>query len=305
MKSLCFFSSYSIQSAVTYYIKFYLEELSKHFTDVVLLTNERDINIADMEYLKARNIQLLLVKNEGYDFGMWYKGFKAFDVYAYDRVGLVNDSAILFKSLDATFEWINKNNLDYCGLVDSNSIKYHIQSYFVIINKNAIKPTADYFEQTGIVNGYNEVIKAYEIGLSNYLLNLGLTMGAVYNKRHTITDRNPSFFIINDLINEGIPMIKKKIIFRSYRLGDYLTWFRTNFNIDPRYYIAAIKEANKNSEIIDFDKVIKDAGYDKSYASIYVYKSILAIYKIASKFTLFRYLFHRLIDIKRFFNIKF
>ena len=305
MKSICFFSSYFNQPTIPYYIKYYLEELTRHFTEVVLLTNEKNIPAADLDYLKNKNILLLTVKNEGYDFGMWHKAFQRFDVSKYDRIGLINDSSILFKSLAPVFEWVNKNNYDYCGLIDSISKGYHIQSYFVIINKNAIHLVAEYFMHTGIVNGYNEVILSYEIGLSQHLLNKGMKLGAMYNKRHKVTDRNPSFFIITDLIKDGIPMIKKKIIFRSYRLGDYLTWFRTNFNIDHRFYIKKIIEANTNISIIDFAKVMKDAGYDKSQIDIYAYNFVLAIYRIASKSNLLKYLFHRLIDVKRFFRIKF
>lgn len=304
MKSICFFSSYYTLPHIPYYIKYYIEELQKHFSEIIFFTNEKAFSNEDEKYLTESSIRYRLYKNEGYDFGMWYKAFKEFDVSKYDRVGLVNDSCILFKTLDDTFDWINTNNLDYCGLVDSDSVSYHIQSYFVIINKNAIDPVVKYFMKTGIVNGYLEVIRAYEIGLSKHLLRSGIAIGALYNKRHNETAINPSFVIISDLINDGIPMIKKKIIFRTYRLSDYLTWLRTNFNIDSGYYIQKIKDANKNVELIDFDKVICDVGFSKSDIDIHLFNTVLRVYRIASKIKPLRYLFHRLIDLKRYLKIE-
>src|ERR1035438_10245432 len=110
MKSICFFSSYFRDEKIPYYIKFYLEELTKHFSEVILLTNEKKILERDIHYLQKTNIKLKFVANEGYDFGMWYKAMKQFDILAYDRVGLINDSCVLFKKLDEPFDWINKSN---------------------------------------------------------------------------------------------------------------------------------------------------------------------------------------------------
>jgi lipopolysaccharide biosynthesis protein len=283
MRSICFFSSYSTQEAITYYIKFYLEELLNHFSEVVFITNERPIDESDINYLQSKKIPLMLVKNEGYDFGMWFKGFMAYPMEAYDRVGLVNDSAILFKPLDATFEWVNKNDLDFCGLIDSLDIQYHLQSYFLIINKKAIIPTFNYFKRTGLVNGYNEVIKAYEIGLSAHLISEGFKIGAMYNRRHSFPSANPSFFMLTELINDGIPLIKKKILFNTYTLRNLLTWYRMDFKVNPNYYIQTIKKANEQSSLIDLHLAIKDAGYKKSKTYIYGLQFFVYMYKIALK----------------------
>ena len=39
-------------------------------------------------------------ENEGFDFGLWYHAFLKYNVDLYDKIALVNDSCILFKSLD-------------------------------------------------------------------------------------------------------------------------------------------------------------------------------------------------------------
>jgi lipopolysaccharide biosynthesis protein len=279
MGSICFFSSYSESPFIAYYIKYYLEELSRHFETVVFITNTRQIIQDDVVYLKNKQIPLMLVENEGYDFGMWYKGLMAYPSENYDRIGLVNDSAILFKPLDTTFEWIDQTNFDFCGLVDSVDIQYHIQSYFLIINKKAITPVLDYFKKTGFVDGYNQVILAYEIGLSTYLSAMGLKIGAMYNRRHATAGANPSFFLLPQLIKDGMPLIKKKIIFNTYTLRDLLKWIRHDFKINPAYYIKLIKSVNKNTPLLNIEYAILEAGFKKSTAYIYTHIAAFLIYK--------------------------
>src|ERR1700746_4079739 len=116
MKSICFFSSFFHQDKIPYYIKYYIEELKKHFTEIVFLTNEKSFEESQINYLKELNINMIMFNNEGYDFGMWYKAMQKYDLSNYERVGLINDSGILFKPLDKVFEWINKNDHDYCGM---------------------------------------------------------------------------------------------------------------------------------------------------------------------------------------------
>src|ERR1017187_406831 len=165
MKSICFFSSYFQQNKIPPYVKIYLEELCRHFSEVVLITNEKKLLDTEIKYLDKKNIKYLQVVNEGFDFGMWYKAMKIYDVLQYDRIGLINDSCILFKKLDETFNWVNSGDWDYCGMVDSIEYSYHIQSYFIVINKNAILPVYNYFMQNGKRKDILDVVKLYEIGL--------------------------------------------------------------------------------------------------------------------------------------------
>lgn len=298
MKSICFFSSYFNQDTVPYYIRYYIEELRNYFSEFVFVTNEKALSDKDLSYLNSHNIDLLLVANEGFDFGMWYKAMKKYDITTYDRVGFVNDSAVLFKPLTETFRWIDASGLDYAGLVSSRRITFHVQSYFIIINKNAIKPVYDYFMANGIIEEYQKVIQIYEVGLSDYLRKLNLKVGAQYYSKRNIEQHNPSFLIIDELIKEGLPVIKKKIIFRSYRRGEYVSLLRMSFNVDQRYYINLIKSVNNREGLIDFDKVLNDFPPQNNF-DIYVYRIVLFFYKIASKSKFLTFLFHQLILLRR------
>ena len=298
MKSICFYSSYFTQDYIPYYVKYYIEELEKHFSKIIFLTNEKQLQESELVYLKNKNITLKFVSNEGFDFGMWYKAFKEYKPLDYDRVGLINDSCVLFKPLTEVFNWINGNPFDYCGLVSSKSVYLHVQSYFIIINKNAIKPVYDYFMQHGLINDYKKVIFTYEIGLSAYLRKQGLKVAAMFTSKKDIAAQNPSFLVIEEFIEGGMPMIKKKIIFRSYRKGEYLSMLRMNFKLDPNVYIKLIKEVNKNQPLIDFDLAIQDFKRGNK-TDIYLYNFVLFFYRLFKKSNLLTSIFHKLILLRR------
>jgi len=298
MRSICFYSSYFTHDYIPYYVKFYVEELEKHFTEIIFLTNEKKLQESELAYLKKKNITLKFVSNEGFDFGMWYKALKEYPSLDYDRVALINDSCVLFKPLTDVFAWVNTNNFDYCGLVSSNSINFHVQSYFIIINKHAIKPVYDYFMQHGLISDYKRVILTYEIGLSAYLKKQNLSVAAMYTSKRDIAAQNPSFLVIEDFIRDGIPMIKKKIIFRSYRKGEYLSMLRMNFKLNQNRYIKLIQEVNKNTPLINFDLAIKDFKRSNNF-DIYIYNIVLFFYRLMKKSKLLTAIFHKLILIRR------
>ncbi len=54
MKSICFYSSYFTLDYIPYYVKFYLEELEKHFSEIVFLTNEKQLKGSRACLFKAK-----------------------------------------------------------------------------------------------------------------------------------------------------------------------------------------------------------------------------------------------------------
>jgi hypothetical protein len=261
MKSICFFSSYFQGNQIPFYVKFYLEELSGHFSETVFITTDKDILPADKSFLEKKNIQFMQVKNEGYDFGMWYKGLQKYNTTDYDYIGLVNDSCILFKKLDTVFNFFNKEQPDYFGLTDTYLVDYHIQSYFLLVGKKAIPFVNDYFSKTGLIKELDNVIKTYEIGLSQYITKQGLTTKAFYSYTSENGKYNPTLINAKSLIEEGYPLIKKRIISREYGAIKWRSMVANGFDPDPLNYINLIKEVNKAPYLDDiFSSVVSHKG---------------------------------------------
>jgi lipopolysaccharide biosynthesis protein len=295
LKSICFFSSYFNHEIVPYYIRYYLLELTKHFTEVVLLTNKK--NLID-SFLQQNNIWVRQYTNEGMDFGMWYRAFNEFDLSTYDRVGLINDSCILFKSLKPVFEKANSSSADTFGFVLSGKFSSHLQSYFILLNKRAILPAKEFFLSKGIIEGYMKIIFQYEIGLSKYLLEKGLRFDAFYNYSHN-TLQNPSYILSKELIEKGSPLIKKKLINRNFTWGDYLSWMRNDIDINHHQYIQCILLNNLKEELIDFNKVADELGTEKRKLDLFLYRTAYFFYKKLKGIGLLRSVFHGLIKTKR------
>jgi hypothetical protein len=234
-----------------------LLEVKRHFNEVVFLTNnDKSLQMEAEEFLKKNGISLMSVENEGYDFGMWYKAFRSFDVGKYDRIGLINDSCILFKKLDEVFQTINNSNWDYCGILDSAQVAYHLQSYFIIINKPAIPYVRQYFGENGTIKEFDNAIFTYEVGMSQYLLKNNLKLGSVFSYKINSTPYNPSFASIKELIKAGFPMIKKKIVFGNFKNLEPGFLRDINYDFKPTY-IKLIKRYNKEP-ILDFKLLRKD-----------------------------------------------
>ena len=65
-------------------------------------------------------------------------------------------------------------------------------------------------------------------------------------------------------------MIKKKVLFSSYRKREQFTLARMNFNINADHYINIIKELTKEL-LIDFDKAKLDQSIGMSTLDKFVY----------------------------------
>jgi lipopolysaccharide biosynthesis protein len=255
MKSLCLFASYLPSNTLPYYVKVYLEELKKHFSEVQLLGHVK-LESKDEEYLKQSGVDYIRELNEGYDFGLWYKALKAIDTATYDRIALVNDSCILFKPLKSFMNALEQSRADVYGMTCSEAISLHVQSYFLILNKKAIAPALAYFDQTGIGHNLQEVIRMYEVGLSRHLIERGLRLEAFVDNKDYKGEFSPYYHLLDHHLKQGIPLIKKKIIFSSYRKDELFTLARMNFKIRPEKYIDSI--LNDRESILKREELMKD-----------------------------------------------
>ena len=220
---LCLFSSYSEASYIAGYVKKYIELLKPHFDLVTFITNERDFVCDSLGFDNDSNIKILKVQNEGHDFGMYLKALKEIDQAGISELCLVNDSCIPLRGFDPVFEWFRSSDLEYAGLTDCYQTSYYIQSYFLMIKGNALKPTFDYFKEHGIQNRFSDVVRVYERGLTSHLQKRGCKTGTYFDSKNY----NGEYIELDnaeELIEDGFPLIKKKLItkklrnFQRYRL---------------------------------------------------------------------------------------
>jgi hypothetical protein len=210
----------------------YLQELYKISDDVKVLSNKPIDGINNNE----------IYDNEGYDFGYWYKALQKTNIHNYDRIIMVNNSNKLIKNgnLNKLVLEFNKNNeYDFWGLTDSYetppkvdpSKSYHIQSHFLVLEKKAIKLILEFFRSINFERFFTiknnlrqEIINNCEIGLSQYMLNKGLKLGAIYSSKEfsrkygkDYKKTNLHVILWEELINNNYPLIKKKIVNEEWK----------------------------------------------------------------------------------------
>lgn len=246
MNSICLFVHYSTKESLPYYVVIYVNELARFFDELRLITNKRKID--NLSCLND-NISIQFEKNEGYDFGKIYKGLKAIEPTNYKTIAFINDSNVIINKLDAVFEWGKNNQSDFWGIIDSNEKpwfstnkdNYHIQSHFMVLNENAISLLTEYYNSIDVDAIFNitdlkelrrEVIDKWEIGFTQFLINNGVKTSAYidsckFRKEHKSKKKNIAHEHYGELLEEGYPLIKKKILFnRTWRrfLGQQESW---------------------------------------------------------------------------------
>ena len=230
MKTLGVFCMYTSSDGISNHIKIYLTELRQYFSDMIVVMNRSNLPEWEVQFLNELRIIPCLVNNEGYDFGMYYKVFQKFDCTQYDHIGLINDSMILFRPLRKTFNTYFSNSYDYFGMVSSIEKSLHIQSYFLLFNKETFPLIFKYMTENGIKETKDEVVDTYEVNMCTMLRNNNKRLGCMFNHTLVNAQSNPTVFKINELIKIGMPMIKKSMV-SNKSTGGLRNYLRKQFGV--------------------------------------------------------------------------
>lgn len=280
MNKICLFSSFSEEKYLLNYQKYYLESLVNNFSEVVLITNLRNLNKESLDFLDTIGCKLFFVTNEGLDFGMWYKYIKSNKdkICKYDYIAFVNDSCLMIdeSKLRDFIQWSEFSHGDYCGLVNSQEISPHLQSHFVFVKKQCYEDLFDYYEKNGIYKQRKDIVWNYEVGISKMFLEKGYKLTSFINEKYAY-----NYFIYNArrILNLKIPFIKKKLILNGFDF-EY-RWFHLLKNskskpfkqFGTKEYEEVLEYSDirfkykENKETIIYPEEYQKAVYDYLYPS--------------------------------------
>jgi len=179
LSDVCLFSSFSFSGNVEEYVFYYLSELKKAGFSIVFISTSALENSC-LERLSQFAFLIIERENRCPDFGSWKAGLSMLNLQNLNSILLTNDSIFgpFFDLNNIIFSM--KDKYDVWGMSDNYEISYHLQSYFLLFNKQSI--------QSGIFNRFwrdvnlaatkDEVIHKYEIGLSKVFKNAGYKLGA-------------------------------------------------------------------------------------------------------------------------------
>lgn len=229
--SLCYFVCYTEKEIEETDLR-YINELKYHFDEVVVLTNYQfPIENLDCE--------CILLDNKGYDFGFLYQAINGKDLSKYHLMAFVNNSNILLenRTLNDFFKWLDLQDPKFCGITDSfQTGTYHLQSHFLIFKEEVIVLLQKFFLAINFERFFTiknkkilrEIIIAEcEVGLSQYMIRNKIIPASWFKAtdfsesyKIPIKEINLHTMFWKELIEEGYPLIKKKIVCREF--GDSL-----------------------------------------------------------------------------------
>jgi lipopolysaccharide biosynthesis protein len=147
-KRLVLFAHYDPHSIIDPHVIASINGFNLANCDVVFITSTH----SQVEISKVINLcAAVIIKSPGgRDFGSWQIAIQSIkrEFFAYDSIVWVNDS-IYYPLFDPNemFDVMEKRNLDFWGVTDSETIRHHIMSWFWSFNKKIINDGwFDWFE---------------------------------------------------------------------------------------------------------------------------------------------------------------
>ena len=170
------FAHYDRHDVVDPYVYYYLKELEKS-CDRLIVVSTSDLKPDDLAELETIGCTVITRENIGYDFMSYRAGLASIDYRDYDEIVICNDSVYgpLFSLAGIFDEMVSRADVDFWGLTSNRDIAFHLQSYFLVFRKNVLNSEAfrQFWERVDILGDKEEIIRQYEVGLSQQLIGAG------------------------------------------------------------------------------------------------------------------------------------
>lgn len=177
------FVHYDRHGQVADYVRYYLEQLNIAGYSVVFVTNSPKLTTAALTVLQGRAALILRRRNLGYDFGAYRDAQREIpNLSRLDSLILANDSVYgPFQPLTELLRLADPQQADIWGINDSYEKRYHLQSYFLVLNRTALLSAGlqVFWDRLRYVRSKSFVINFYEVGFSQAALSAGLRLKAI------------------------------------------------------------------------------------------------------------------------------
>lgn len=260
VKRISFFVFYEKNGFVSEYVKYYIKNLKKISEKIFIIVNG-SILPNGKKTLEDNGAEVIIRKNEGLDFGAWKDGLLKYgleNIKKFDELILCNCTCYgpIF-SLQDVFYKMERRNCDFWGItkhaktenllipnIKESAIQEHIQTYFLVINKNVINSECfvSWWTNLKVTNNYLEEVAYHENVFTQYLFKHGFKYSTYVNCEKYFK-RDPNFNIVYsfayDLIKfEHCPFVKRK----TFTNFDYV-WTNLGEGFTPLDVLREVKQA--------------------------------------------------------------
>ena len=221
-KRIAIFASFSTDGLIHKDVIYYLTELKK-VTDAIVFIADNPIIPQELDKLKDLVIYAKCARHQEYDFGSYKCGYiwtleKGLLAHA-EELLLCNDSCYgPVYPFSVVFQEMENRVCDFWGMIANDKYNYHLQSYFLLLKKRVFLSNIfkNYIRGIKKENSFTDVVKNYEVKLTNLLLGAGYSYSSYVNyyphsNLFPYISHNVTQFPIWALKNK-FPFIKKKML---------------------------------------------------------------------------------------------
>lgn len=179
-KRLLLYAHFDPDDAIHDYVVHALRSMSRVCSEIRFVTTSR-LSGAERAKIEPHVQSILEVENVGFDFFMWKRCLVAVDLAAYDEVVLMNSSVYgPLRDISATFAAMQEDPCDAWGIVESQEHERHVQSFFLVFRRPVLSSGTfrTFWDSVLPYRNKGQVIRSYEIGLTQWLVDGGFTVAA-------------------------------------------------------------------------------------------------------------------------------
>jgi hypothetical protein len=175
------------------HVRRYIVALVEAGLSVVFVTNSGCLDPEAADWLYPRCTWVVIRRNTGFDFAAWRDGLAIAGLPAAAETELLiiaNDSVYgPLSPLGPLLARMDFGVADVWGLTDSWQLRFHLQSYLVAFGPRALNHPvfARFWKRVRDFRSKEAVVHAYEIGLTQVLLDAGLTCEVLWPYVDTLT----------------------------------------------------------------------------------------------------------------------
>ncbi|MGT2910716.1 rhamnan synthesis F family protein [Streptococcus cameli] len=228
MRRLLLYVHFNKFNAISPHVLYQLEKINPIFSKIVFLSNSQ-LPQADIDHLFERGLihEFMQRDNIGFDFAAWRDGMELIGfnhLQDYDSVTLMNDTCFgpLWDLQEHYNHFEQKSDTDFWGMTNhravKNTLKEHIQSYFISFKKSILESEVFQGFWQGIQN-HTEVqlvIDQYETQMTDIFRKAGFSYDTVLNvnlqNKKEFPNENFSQIYPSKILKERVPFLKIKAI---------------------------------------------------------------------------------------------
>jgi len=244
MKTACVFAHFDRDGKVDEYVIYYLQELQK-IVGLIQFVTTSELHDAELRKVESLGVKVIQRNNEGYDFYSYKLGIEAIDLSQFDELIVCNDSVYgPFSKLATVFSIMRSRGAKFWGMTDSYDYQHHLQSYFLVFTRDVFDSSAfgDFWRSVRILDEKEDIIRRYEVGLSQSIAAAGFRLEAFAGSRH---DSNASHI---------------RSYWRYYFRMFLRRWTEKKFWVDGLGVISGQLQVGKNVAHLQWKSLIEESG---------------------------------------------